>query len=194
MARVQYASDEPAVRRRLRWEADVKAYAESCEHTGRRLREKVHAATADMIRERLQPNLMITLTFPAGVRHPDRRRWHMGNFLEECLPAGRYVYAVEAHRSGLLHGHGVAHEERIRRLSLHDAWHWRTGGFALVEQVRPGTTGIEHVTAYILKYITRGDQGELEFGRNFGKAPAGIRSRGGSLGIPPIRDPEGGGI
>ena len=151
-------------RRRQRWEADLTAYAESCEHTGRRLREKVHQATAEMIRERLQPNIMATLTFPVDTRSPDRRRWYIGHFLRTWLRRGQYVYAVEPHKSGLLHAHAVANQPGLRRLSMHDAWHVETGGFALVEQVRDGEASIQHLTGYILKYITRGDQGELEFG------------------------------
>lgn len=155
--------------RRRRWQRDLTAYAASCEHTGKRLREKVHAATADMIRERLQPNIMATLTFPASKKSADRRRWFAGNFLRTWLRRGQYVYTVEPHKSGLLHAHAVANEPGIRRLSMHDAWHVETGGFAFIEPVQDGEAATRHVTAYILKYITRGDQGELELGRNFGK-------------------------
>lgn len=149
-------------KRRARFLAGQESYIQSCAFSGRAEAAKVAAVMGRLIVAKLRPapNLMLTATFPDRFGSNNKRRWAVDEFLRRTMTKGSYVYAVELHKSGDAHAHAVGCEPGLRRLSLHDAWHWQTGGFMRVEEVK----STEDCVLYVAKYIAKGDQGELEFG------------------------------
>jgi hypothetical protein len=101
--------------------------------------------------------LWITLTWPVTVGE-ERRRWQAVEFLRRWLKGGRWVLAWERHRDGRLHAHVLAEDPGVRRLSMVDAWEVESGGYARVEAVRNPM----QAAAYLLKYVTKGEQVELD--------------------------------
>lgn len=153
------AGEKHRLERRRKWKQRLERYIIDCAYSGAAQEEHVGTLTAQLISSRLDPNLMITLTFPAQVGE-DRRRFEVLGFLRKWLKSGRYAVAFERHRSGKLHAHAVAQEEGVRRLSMKDAWEVESGGWGRVELVQDRNAAV----SYVAKYITKQDQGELEFG------------------------------
>lgn len=144
-------------------------YIRECAFTGEARRTLIKNLTSALIMSKLRVDLLGTLTFPP-LWSDEARRTAVLSFCRKWFRHGRYCVGWERHQSGKLHAHVIAEDvvddrgQGLRRLSFVDAWHVETRGMARLEAVRSQ----EDAANYVSKYITKGDQGELEFGEGVG--------------------------